>query len=45
MFQKGFSAHNQEHKTVYTASGIVKIILLPAAMVDEMELLGKECVI
>jgi len=35
-----FSAHHQEHKTVHTASGIVKPILLPAAIVDEMELHG-----
>jgi hypothetical protein len=27
-----------EHKTVHTASGIVKPMLLPAAIVDEMEL-------
>jgi hypothetical protein len=32
----GFSAHHQEHKTVHTASGIVKPILLPAATVGEM---------
>jgi len=32
------SAHHQEHKTVHTASGIVKPTLLPAAIVDEMEL-------
>jgi len=32
----GSSAHHQEHKTVHTASGIVKPILLPAAIVDEM---------
>ena len=32
------SAHHQEHKTVHTTSGIVKTILLPAAIVDEMEL-------
>jgi hypothetical protein len=31
------SAHHQEHKTVHT-SGIVKTILLPAAIVHEMEL-------
>jgi len=31
-------AHHQEQKTVHTASGIVKTILLPAAIVDEMEL-------
>ena len=30
----GSSAHHQEHKTVHTASGIVKPILLPAAIVD-----------
>jgi len=36
----GSSAHHQEHKTVRTASGIVKPILLPVAIVDEMELLG-----
>jgi hypothetical protein len=34
----GSSAHHQEHKTVHRASGIVKPILLPAAIVDEMEL-------
>jgi len=34
----GSSAHHQEHKTVHTASGIVKPILLSAAIVDEMEL-------
>ena len=34
----GSSAHHQEHKTVHTALGIVKPILLPAAIVDEMEL-------
>jgi hypothetical protein len=33
----GFSAHHQEHKTVYTASGIVKTILLPAAIVNDMD--------
>jgi len=32
------SARHQEHKTVHTASGIVKTILLSAAIVDEMEL-------
>jgi len=31
------SAHHQEHTTVHTASGIVKPILLPAAIVDEVE--------
>jgi len=36
----GSSAHHQEHKTVHTASGIVKPILLPAAIVDEMELMS-----
>ena len=34
----GSSAHHQEQKTVRTASGIVKPILLSAAIVDEMEL-------
>jgi len=34
----GSPAHDQEHKTVHTASGIVKPILLPAVIVDEMEL-------
>jgi hypothetical protein len=29
--------HHQEHKAVHTASDIVKPILLPAAIVDEME--------
>jgi hypothetical protein len=33
----GSSAHYQEHKTAYTASGIVKPILLPVAIMDEME--------
>jgi len=32
------SVHHQEHKTVHTASSIVKPILLPAAIVDKMEL-------
>jgi len=36
----GSSAHHQKHKTVHTASGIVKPILLPAAIVDEMELMS-----
>jgi hypothetical protein len=36
-FQAGSSAHHQEHKTVHTASGIVKPILLPAAIAVEME--------
>jgi hypothetical protein len=31
----GFSAHHQEHIAVHTASGIVKPILLTAAIVDE----------
>jgi hypothetical protein len=30
-------AHHQEHKTVHTASGIAKPILLPAVIVDEMD--------
>ena len=34
----GSFAHHQEHKTVHTASGIVKPTLLPAAIVDGMEL-------
>jgi len=33
-----FLRHHQEHKTTNTPSGIVKPILLPAAIVDEMEL-------
>ena len=33
----GSYAHHQEHKTVHTASGIVKPILLPADIVDERE--------
>jgi hypothetical protein len=33
----GSSAHHQEHKTVHTPSGVVKPILLPAAIVDERE--------
>ena len=37
-FSGGSSAHHQEHNTVRTASGIVKPILLPAAIVDEMKL-------
>jgi hypothetical protein len=32
----GFSAHYQEHKTVNTTSGIVKPILLPAAIGVEL---------
>jgi len=40
IFSGGSSAHNQEHKTLYTALGIVKSILLHAAIVDEMELAG-----
>jgi hypothetical protein len=32
------STHHQEHKTVHTASGIVKPILLLAAVVVELEL-------
>jgi hypothetical protein len=35
----GSSAHHQEHITVHTALGIVKPILLLAAIVEEMELL------
>jgi hypothetical protein len=38
MFQALPSNHHQEHKTVHPASGIVKPILLPAAIVDETEL-------
>ena len=34
----GSSAHHQEHEIVHTTSGIVKPIMLPAAIVDEMEL-------
>jgi len=34
----GSSAHHQEHETVHTASGIVKTILLSAAIVEKMEL-------
>jgi len=33
----GSPAHHQEHKTLHTASGIVKTMLLPAAIVDGME--------
>jgi hypothetical protein len=33
----GSSAHHQEHITIHTASGIVKPIVLLAAIVDEME--------
>jgi hypothetical protein len=32
------SAHHQKYKTVHTALGIVRTILLPAAIVDEIEL-------
>ena len=32
----GSSTHHQEHKAVHEASGIVRPILLPAAIVDEM---------
>jgi hypothetical protein len=32
----GSSAHHQEHKTVHTASGIVKPMLLSVAIVDEI---------
>jgi hypothetical protein len=32
----GSSAHHQEHKTVHTASGIVKPILLLAAIVSSI---------
>jgi hypothetical protein len=32
------SAYRQEHKTVHTVSGIVKPIILPAAIMDEIEL-------
>jgi hypothetical protein len=35
---RGSSAHHQEHKTLHTKSGIVKPIMLPAAIVEEMEL-------
>jgi hypothetical protein len=38
MFQAVPPLHHQEHKNVHTASGIDKLILLPAAIVDEMEL-------
>jgi hypothetical protein len=41
----GFYAHNQEHKTVHKALGIVKSILLPAALVDEMELFICPCIV
>jgi hypothetical protein len=34
------SAHHQEHKTVHTASGIIKPIMLPASIVDEMKFHG-----
>jgi hypothetical protein len=34
----GSSTHHQEHKTVHTASGITKQILLLAAIVDGMAL-------
>ena len=33
----GSSAHHQKHKSVHTASGIIKQMLLLAAIVDEME--------
>jgi len=29
------SSHHQEHKTIHTASGVVKPVLLLAATVDE----------
>jgi hypothetical protein len=35
----GYYTHHQEHRTVHTASGIVQPIPLPAANVDEMELI------
>jgi len=35
----GSSAHHQEHKTVHTASGIVKPVLLPAAIVNDEQFL------
>jgi hypothetical protein len=34
----GSFAYHQEQKNIHTASGIVKPILLPATIVDEMEL-------
>jgi hypothetical protein len=34
----GISTHHQEHTTVFTVSGIVKPLLLPAAIVEELEL-------
>jgi hypothetical protein len=34
----GSSAHHQELKTVHTASGFFKLILLPATIVAELEL-------
>jgi hypothetical protein len=34
----GLSIHNQELKTVYTATVYVKQLLLPAAIGDEIEL-------
>jgi len=35
----GSSSHHQENKIVHIASGTVKPVLLPAAVVDEIELL------
>ena len=32
----GSSTHHQEHKTVHMSSGIVKPLLLPAVIVDEI---------
>jgi hypothetical protein len=33
----GYSAHHQELKTVYTASGTCQALLLPVAVVEELE--------
>jgi hypothetical protein len=35
----GSSAHHQELKTVYTASGTCEALLLPVAVVEELELI------
>jgi hypothetical protein len=36
----GSSAHHQELKTVYTASGTCQASLLPVAVVEELELVA-----
>ena len=39
----GSSAHNQELKTVYTASGICRVFLLLTAVVSEFQLTASYC--